>query len=731
MYCKLCGVSCSSDYNYKEHVAGRKHRARVASQQASGGGSSNGPSGGGGIGTCFYFKEGRCWKGAACTYRHVEADGRESKRKFSSTSGSSASSASTPIDTSTSLVTSSSALPPPGCCFAYWQRGSCYKGSSCTYKHIRPGDDVDTTDDTRPASKPAPAPAPSKNTNDLIIEVLLTKGGTTPTKESFPPTKKSNPPTSGTKDSPSADTPTSSAPAIKLAPIFCKPIKSTPTPSKLVATKSPKKPKSKYSFPAKYANAFKGKRNVNLFIQGGLVVWEFAYDLKVMEAIKTHIKGRAWNKSIGVKGAWTCPLESLPEAIALYEHMGRKADSGLKRRAAEIEKAFGGASASDAIKMVIRFSLDEHLADAERQVKSSSTSTTDIQPPQPEPSFGSAQLTFLYDAEVVSALKMLPPSQRSYDPPTKTWTVDILAIPSSLDHLSTIGYTPSKDLQAISNSIEELVGVLYGGSEAEDEEDASATNTAADIEVLVKEELDEDSTASFPPVPGLAPTYSEDSAATSDDNINNAADITSTTTDINESDNHASNLETSLKNVISALAKCSDKAQPRLNSSDYGESKRQRLTSSQESWAMRRMGYDDDEDFGYGYDDFDDDDLFGYSSFFRRDKFATFARKRFDNIKVAKKSKPADCDCGNPRKTIGGVHTCRYFGTFHCRCGNRWTSAYCWKGEKQACRVCNVESLPVKKEPLERRVGKTRRLGHHDTARCEMCRKLGYDCSGY
>ena len=57
MYCKLCGVSCSSDYNYREHIAGRKHRARQAQQQSGGGGSSIGGIGSGprsavsGIGT--------------------------------------------------------------------------------------------------------------------------------------------------------------------------------------------------------------------------------------------------------------------------------------------------------------------------------------------------------------------------------------------------------------------------------------------------------------------------------------------------------------------------------------------------------------------------------------------------------------------------------------------------------------------------------------------------------
>ena len=565
------------------------------------------------------------------------------------------------------------------------------------------------------------------------------------TRKSIPPKDNAN---SAVASPASADNPNSSDKnGKKLAPIFCKPIKSTPTPPK---SKSPPK-KPKYTFPAKYLNAFKGKRNVNLFIQDGLVVWEFAYDLTIMSAIKEHIKGRAWNKNIGVKGHWTCPLESLPEAIALYEHMGRKADSGLKKRAAEIETAFGGASASDAIKMIIRFSLDEHLAESERQCDQASSTESSQILDRPEPSFGSAKLTFLYDAEVVSVLKltflydaevvsvlkMLPPSERSYDRSTKAWTVDILAIPAALDHLGTLGYTPSRDLQDIVTSIKLLVSTLYG----ESIDQISTTNTAEDIEVTVKDEPNEESS---PSVPGLAPTFSEDSAASVGDNLgiaDNTADTTASGAGVkaNDSDNNIHQLETAIKGVMSAISKCSGKAGT-FSRSDHGDSKRQRLTSSQKSWARRRMGYDDDEDYGYGYGyDFDDDDsddnddFFGYSTFFRRDRFASFARNRFDSIKVAKSTKPADCDCGRPDKTIGGIHTCRYFGTFHCRCGNRWTSAYCWKGEKQACRGCNTESLPIKKEPLKNKEGRgVPGGGHHDTARCEMCRKLGYDCSsGY
>ena len=112
-----------------------------------------------------------------------------------------------------------------------------------------------------------------------------------------------------------------------------------------------------------------------------------------------------------------------------------------------------------------------------------------------------------------------------------------------------------------------------------------------------------------------------------------------------------------------------------LDRSDYGQAKHRRLTSSQ-------MAYSGGEgDFKY---------LFS---------------ALFDRISSSNNTKQSrtliDCDCGNPWKLINGQHTCRYFGKFECiNCGNNWTSAYCWKGETQACRGCNKENLPVKTENI-------------------------------
>jgi len=103
--------------------------------------------------------------------------------------------------------------------------------------------------------------------------------------------------------------------------------------------------------------------------------------------------------------------------------------------------------------------------------------------------------------------------------------------------------------------------------------------------------------------------------------------------------------------------------------------------------------------------------------------------KRINSPKHCKPEIPKDCNCGRPEIKVDGEHICRYYGQFECYgCHKRWSSAYTWKGEMQACRACNKESLPWKTELLKR--AETSSIaGPHDCERCGMCQKLGKDCS--
>ena len=138
-------------------------------------------------------------------------------------------------------------------------------------------------------------------------------------------------------------------------------------------------------------------------------------DANVIRAIKEHIKRRAWNPHIGRKGCWICPLETLPDAIALYEYMGRSTSSELKQCAKGIQDKFGDSSASDAIKIRINIYLNK-LKDGKNieighQKEDGDKDNNDA--------FGSITVTFLYDSGIVQSLKMLAPTQGTFDPVSK------------------------------------------------------------------------------------------------------------------------------------------------------------------------------------------------------------------------------------------------------------------------------------------------------------------------
>jgi hypothetical protein len=42
----------------------------------------------------------------------------------------------------------------------------------------------------------------------------------------------------------------------------------------------------------------------------------------------------------------------------------------------------------------------------------------------------------------------------------------------------------------------------------------------------------------------------------------------------------------------------------------------------------------------------------------------------------------------------------KWYGHFECECKRKWTSAHCWEDETQACRDCEQDMLPWKKEEL-------------------------------
>lgn len=602
MNCNLCNIHCPSSYQYDQHMQGRKHAERVKLGYAT--------SSGGGRGVCFYWEKGTCYKGNACTFLHTTTNaGGDSAIPSTSTPSSSR-----------------------GVCF-YWEKGSCYKGSACTFLHTNTNTNAGGAD-----SEPSSAPAFTNNTNnakkrdssyycqpttsnlitpnkpedEFVAHILLCKGQ------------------EEEKDEDSDD-------KAGLAPIFQ--MKKTPP-------KKTTEPASR--FPEIYRNAFYRKRNVNLYIREDVgVVFEFAYNTTIIQAVKDHIKGRMWNPTMK---CWTCPLESLPDAIALYEHMGREVDESLHQRAEQLTQSLGFAS-SDSIQMSIQLVANSSSdSNAAGSTPDAMTATT----------IGSVLIKFLYDANIVASVKNVSPLQRSYNPASKIWTVDILALPELLEHLEPLGYKPNQQMQKLVTACKTVQDLLCRALQQQHEKTEEEDETQTELEAAVKA------------------------------------------------------LVTSVNKAKSTTKK--------VDRSACGQAKRQKLlTTSQRKWARKSRGEWDSDDDDFSDYDFSDEDDGGFD-------FA-YLRRCLQRDRQTTKPPPTDCDCGQAWRQVGGRHVCRYFGTFHCNdCGNRWTSAYCWKGEKQACRKCNRESLPFQKDALDGRppVGGG---GSHDSSRCAMCRRLGYDCS--
>ena len=377
------------------------------------------------------------------------------------------------------------------------------------------------------------------------------------------------------------------------------------------------------SFPASCSNALARKQNVSLTIKQGEVWWQFNYNKVVIDAVKECIKGRRYD---GATKQWVCPIETLPECVALFEFCGRKVDKEVKQRAEQIKAT---ATRPDDITAVLDFSPGPLQSGLSHEV------------------LGRVKLSFHFDKDIIAKIKQLHPMQRAWHAEKKVWSVDLLSLGELLEIFSSeLGYESPAEVGPILSAIETL---------------------AAQME---------------------------------------------------ESEGEAAKAACGVAEAINASQSCVKRV--KLDRTDAGqEAKRRSLTAQQQAWGIggiHAVAAMRDGDLGW------DSCLNALCDFSYVDSFVSRCRM--------KRETPTDCDCGHPQKLQGGRHICRYYGSFECPgCRNRWTSAYTWKGEKQACRGCEMESLPVKTEPLQGSKG-TNISGAHDCARCSRCRKLGEDCTG-
>ena len=703
-----CG-QCGNDGEWCHACGGGGH----ADAQAEAARSPENP----GRAPCFEFqKSGRCAKGASCTYAHPPP-GEQHQRALP---------CSEPPEN-----------PGRAPCFAFQNTGHCPKGASCTFAHP-PAHSLSST-----ASAGAPA-----------SRVSPPSGGAGLSREQLATIEKNRAAALARRTTKAVQQPGPLA-EVGAASAQCEFALTRPAPIP-------------EPFPAALRGVLTRRQMVSLSISEGEVVFQSGkYDAAVITALKEYLPNRRWEPK---DKSWRCPVEGLPTAIALYEHMGRKTDASVKSRAAAVSAAGGD---RPSLNLDVRLDLG-----ASSLLLGADGGAEDV-------SLGKVIVSFSYSHEVVAAIKCLPPWQRSWDPATKSWPVELLALPELLDALEPLcAEPPSERLHQVSLACSKLSEIIFAPQTAVDDDDqqpevavaptpdtadvkgmrssepaaagfkspAGASAAATTAAVAGKQQLTFkdfftkptkkggsgskeqqlvmlDATPS--PSAGVASTAAVPAAEP--DSVDQASQFQSALTELLRSihgERRAAQRATQLPTGQNLRSDCG-----------AGPKKRRRLTDQQIHWGTGFGGrngssdYDDDGDDDDVYDDYDDYDDGGGSSLLAAAGLGSISLSRswLASTLSARRplEPPADCDCGRPEILTGGRHTCKYFGSFRCGgCTHKWTSANTWKGEQQDCQRCNKSSLPESTTPLERGRGSGGMNGPHDRSRCGMCKRLGYDCSG-
>jgi hypothetical protein len=190
-----------------------------------------------------------------------------------------------------------------------------------------------------------------------------------------------------------------------------------------------------------------GVREARLYMRGDWVVMDFKYSELFKAAVKDNVPDRRWEERLK---EWTCPLASLPYAVALYSKAGYTVGKTLTTRASHVMQAPG----FNSVKVCV--SLDDAatgmVGGGGAGGGGAGGSGGASGGAGALPKVGHATLSFAFDRDLVTAIKeAIPPTQRRYNPDTKEWVVDLLALPHLIQMLrDPSGYASLIELDDVS-----------------------------------------------------------------------------------------------------------------------------------------------------------------------------------------------------------------------------------------------------------------------------------------
>ena len=664
------------------------------------------------------------------------------------------------------------AIAPAGTCFAF-QKGNCYRGSSCSYSHGNRNKSESNFCQTTstsfissyPSSSSAGYPSPPPYPPQKLSQDSFDNGSSNAMYYSRQNVAYASP---GIYNSVSAVTPSSIMSSHRSGFEY-----GSVVHGHFVLARARQSP---LPLPAMFKDALKQKKDIDLCIVGDRVAFvgiKFAHAI-VRDAIKSCLVNYQYDDKTHF---WTLPQESIEECVRLYKHMGRVPSSSILAMSQQQSRLRGDRD------LATRIELDFQLPKIRKADAISKSLEGDSR---------HIKLTFQYDSCLVAAVKKIHPGYRSYDPAVRVWDLHFLALPdlilaltddscgasiigpneskteippvneskteynkyecsSALTRLSELCEQLQYELCAVTNPLLEIPNTFAVPAVADDctyGSESIWTTASNDLLSQIKkmngDDDDEDNSSQSQPsdsiigreMPIARPVVVSPLHQTTTPQMSLAShDSSRSTVGMPLEEYNASaiieelydeilqlveskletGLETSKKGFVDGLCDGAPAEKRQRGIYEFfsvvGTVGTNRVVASPPT-PRPSIGVEVGQKRRQEVNEVVYEGISGYQ---RRNRLM-----RKENF----------CpDCGG-RELFGTVHVCRFFAKFYCPpCHNTWTSAWAWSGCTQQCLNCQREYHfdPLTAKRIQSGMGRDG-CGEHISSACERCKQLGRNC---